>query len=688
MGVLNFRLRTKSMLALVIACLVALAPTILIGWHILEKGKAHFGRAFAENFTLLRAQEIKEPVSRELALAQRFADSVLLRQWLMDGDSLRKKSRFFLEADGYQDAFQGGNYFIVNRETLAYYFNGPDKAYSKAPRYYLDPNNPDDVWFFTTMEDFDSYTINVNPDVHLGNVQVWIDVMVWNDGQKIGMAGTGLELSAFLEEFITSDEPGVTPMIIDSQGLIQAHPDKSLIAYGSGAEADNRKPSSQEHSSLQNRLSDASGAEKLTQAMQKTQKEPGSVATFWSKLDGTRQIVALAWIPELSWFVVSAVDLQAAQVLEGAWIGMALAALAVMFAVLLLVFGYGVDRIVLRPLNRLHQSATALAQGDYDVSLPATGADEVGDLTRAFAGMVDEIKSHTRELEDKVKQRTSELEEKSVLLQDAKEKAEEANKAKTEILNKVMESIHYAQTIQQAILTSEHHLKELIPESFCIWQPKDVISGDLIWSRRQEDGFALAVLDCTGHGVPGGVMTMAAVSALNRVVNEIGTADPARVLQEVSRVVQKMLSNQDPSSFSEDGLDMAFCAFCRSKGMLYFAGSRLSLFQLSQGKISEIKGDRQSLGYRSADPDYPFQTRSIPINVQQSFYLSTDGMYDQVGQVSGLPLGKKRLASCLESIQDRSMAEQKRALQQMLAEHQGQEEQRDDVTLVGFCLKP
>jgi len=684
MGLLKFRLRTKSMLALVVACLVALAPTILIGWHLLESGKAHFGRGYAENYTLLKAQNIKEPIIRELALAQRFADSVLLRQWLLDEDSQRKRSRFFQEGDGYQEAFQGNNYFLVNRKSLAYYYNGPDKEYSHEARYHLDPDNPDDAWFFKTMEDFDSFTINVNPDVHLGNVQVWIDVIIWNNGRKIGMAGTGLELSAFLKEFINADDPGVTPMILDTQGLIQAHPDKSLIAYGSGAEAEN-KPASRGQSSLYNQLSGASGGDMLRQAMQRAQGNPGSVETFWAELDGKRQLLALTWIPELSWHVVSAVDLQAAQVLEGTWIGMAVAALAGMVALLLFVFGYGVDRIVLRPLNTLHQSAISLAQGNYDVSLPSPKADEIGDLSQAFGGMVEEIKSHTRDLEEKVRERTSELEKKSNQLEEAKEKAEEAHQAKADILNKVMESIHYAQTIQQAILTTEDQLHELIPESYCIWQPKDVISGDLIWSSQHQDGFALAVLDCTGHGVPGGVMTMAAVSALNRVVNEIGFSNPAGILQEVSRVVQKMLSKQDPSCFSEDGLDMGVCVSFRSQGMLYFAGSRISLFQLCKGEIIELKGDRQSLGYRSADPDYPFRNHSLSIQDKQCFYLCTDGIYDQVGEHSGLPLGKKRLISFLESIQDNSMAEQKQALLRMFAKHQGHEEQRDDITFVSFC---
>lgn len=169
-------------------------------------------------------------MSRELALAQRFADSVLLRRWLKEPNSKGRLSSFFQEANGYQEAFQGGNYFVVNRDTLAYYFNGPDKDYSQDPRYFLDPDKPDDSWFFSTIEDFDTHTINVNPDVHPGNVQVWIDVMIWNENRKIGMAGTGLELSSFLKEFIAVEKSGVTPMILDATGLIQAHPDEGLIA--------------------------------------------------------------------------------------------------------------------------------------------------------------------------------------------------------------------------------------------------------------------------------------------------------------------------------------------------------------------------------------------------------------------------------------------------------------------------
>ena len=433
MNIFKLTLRKKFLLALVAACLVALVPTILIGWQVLESGKNYFGRAYTENFTLLKAQEIKEPVSKELALAQRFADSVLLRQWLQDPLSENKRSIFFQEAQGYQDVFQDSSYFLVNRETLAYYYNGPDKEKSQEPRYYLDPENPDDSWFFSAME-FGTYNINVNPDVHLDEVKVWINVPVWNGEQKIGMAGTGLDLSGFLQEFIAVDEPGVTPVILDSAGLIQAHPDHSLIAYGSGAEIDAQLRPERHQSFLQSHFSTPGYVQRLNQAMQMARENPAQVQTFWADLDGRKQLISLAWIPELSWHVVTAVDLQSAQVVEGAWLSKAVAVLAVMLVLLLFMFAYGVERIVLRPLNKLHNSADALARGEYDVDLPPAGSDEVGGLTRAFSGMARKIKSHTRELEDRVRERTGELEEKSSQLEAARDKAETANRAKSEFL--------------------------------------------------------------------------------------------------------------------------------------------------------------------------------------------------------------------------------------------------------------
>ena len=138
----TLRLRAKSMLALVAAFILALVPTVLIGWEMLEQGRAHFGEAYAKNFTLLNAQRIKAPVTRDLALAKRFAGSVLLRQWFSDEASAEQKRLFFREAKGFRGAFQDRNYFVVSRKSRAYYLNNREKPYSQSPRYYLDPKTP------------------------------------------------------------------------------------------------------------------------------------------------------------------------------------------------------------------------------------------------------------------------------------------------------------------------------------------------------------------------------------------------------------------------------------------------------------------------------------------------------------------------------------------------------------------
>jgi serine phosphatase RsbU (regulator of sigma subunit) len=181
---------------------------------------------------------------------------------------------------------------------------------------------------------------------------------------------------------------------------------------------------------------------------------------------------------------------------------------------------------------------------------------------------------------------------------------------------------------------------------------------------------------------------MAAVSALDRAASTAGVDDPARMQQEVSRVVRNMLSNQEVSRFSEDGLDMGLCVYYHSTRSLVFAGSRLSLFYGHNEQLVEIKGDRQSLGYRSSDPDFPFQTHTIDVQEKMGFYLSTDGLFDQIGQETGLPLGKKKVRSFLSSLGEKSVQDQKSALLEMFENHQGNEEQRDDVTVLGFCPAP
>ena len=227
----NWGLRGKSVVALLLACALALVPAVLLGWRAMDDIRTHFGLAYAKNFTLLHRQKILAPVSRELALSRRFAESVVTRDWLLKEDDPARRALFFREAEGYRGDFRDHAYFIIASGSQHYYFNDGSQPYSERPRYTLEAGDPEDAWYFNTLRNSAAYNINVNVDSKLNLTKVWFNLVIRDQGRPIGLAGSGLDLSGFLDDFIIAREPGVTPMIVGDDGAIQAHPDRRLIAY-------------------------------------------------------------------------------------------------------------------------------------------------------------------------------------------------------------------------------------------------------------------------------------------------------------------------------------------------------------------------------------------------------------------------------------------------------------------------
>lgn len=230
-------LRGKSLLALLFACLVALLPAAAIGWMALKGAQQYFGEAYARNATLLNRERIRAPITRELALSLRLADSEVTRQWLLDEDNPAKRDLFFREAEGYRRDFRDHAYFLASTGSLGYYFNSDSEPFSTEPRYHLNREAEADRWFFSTLRDTESLNINVDYNPALNTTKVWFNILVRDhEDDIIGLAGSGLDLTSFVADFLASGESGVTPMIIDAQGAIQAHPNPALIALNSGAD--------------------------------------------------------------------------------------------------------------------------------------------------------------------------------------------------------------------------------------------------------------------------------------------------------------------------------------------------------------------------------------------------------------------------------------------------------------------
>jgi serine phosphatase RsbU (regulator of sigma subunit) len=657
-------LRAKSMLALALACLLALLPAVVIGWEVLDGVRNYFGENYARNYTQLKRQSILAPIARELALSLRLADSVVTRQWLLDEGNAAKKALFFEEAEGYRKDFRDHAYFLASVGSQHFYFNGNAKPFSVEALYTLDPTKEKDAWFAHTLGQTESdYNINVNDDVELQTTKVWFNVIVRSGEHKIGVAGAGLDLTVFLQDFITTSDQGVTPIILSASGAIQAHPQRQLIAINMAAHQANLAQT------LAGQLSTGVERDALAAAMAQAVAKPGEVSSFNAVLDGKAQLLALSYIPELQWHIVTAVDLKAAQVIDQGWLRTVIVALVVVLGVLLLVFGYAVEKLVLQPVRKLQKSASAMAQGDFSVSLPPESQDELGDLTRAFGTMARQIRSNTEELEHKVQARTLDLEKTNQDMQRAHQQ--------------INDSIDYASLIQQATLPSQQLTHLLGPQQFVLWRPRDVVGGDFYIFRAEGPRYLLGVVDCAGHGVPGALMTMLARSALDHAMAHVGITAPSAILSHTDATMRAMLQHSELPRAIATNMDVGLACVDREARTLHYAGAKISLYWSDGQAVHEIKGGRRALGDRRQGSYTDTQVEIIP---GATYYLTTDGFLDQAGGELGYGFGHTRFAQLLLAHAGLPMEQQASALNQVLEAYRGDYPQRDDITLLSFRI--
>jgi serine phosphatase RsbU (regulator of sigma subunit) len=263
----------------------------------------------------------------------------------------------------------------------------------------------------------------------------------------------------------------------------------------------------------------------------------------------------------------------------------------------------------------------------------------------------------------------------------------EQQKQIVELKNKdITDSIHYAQRIQKAILPSDDYQKKIIPGSFILFKPKDIVSGDFYWMEQWGNKTIVAIVDCTGHGVPGAFMTFVAYSLLNEAVLEHGIDNPAAILNEMRRNLNKMLRQKNDSEAIKDGMDISVCVFDFSKNIVEYAGAYNPIWMIRDKELKEIKANKQPIGVFMESQPASFTNHKIEMQKGDSFYLFTDGYADQFGGMNGKKFKYKTLKELFLSIHNNNPAEQKKILDTSFEKWRGNLEQVDDVCIFGVRI--
>lgn len=347
-----------------------------------------------------------QSLEREIGLAGQMAQSSTLLQWAAEPDNPILTKAAIRQMESFRGNFRDNSYFVALRSNGHYYYNNADNQYAGDQfRYVLDPEKPDDAWFFQLIEEGRDFHLNVNPDQELGVTKLWIDVLMRDDnGEILGMVGTGLNLDTFLQDIVDIGQDGITTLFVDYNGAIQLYRDRNYIDFASII-----KPEGQKNTVdlLFESRQDKQQILGMLQMLKQRSNENRAVESGFVTIDGRKHLAGVAFLPAIGWFEITLLDLNA--LVPTSYLWPLVAVFIVTLLVSLLAFHLIIQSRILRPILGLEAAVTRVREGRFDLPYLPKPDNEIGRLVDHFEKMTTTVRDTTIELERKVAQRTEEL---------------------------------------------------------------------------------------------------------------------------------------------------------------------------------------------------------------------------------------------------------------------------------------
>jgi serine phosphatase RsbU (regulator of sigma subunit)/HAMP domain-containing protein len=373
-------------------------------------------------------------------------------------------------------------------------------------------------------------------------------------------------------------------------------------------------------------------------------------------------------------------------------------------------------RSIVKPINLLRKKLANLSQGIYSIHPTKAGNDEIGDMAiavnklvanfektkefsinvgvgnfnipfeplsehdemgKALLRMRDDLLSYRSEMEQKVRAQTREIRRQKEEVEIQKEKV-------TALYIDLQSSIDYAQRLQETILPNDASIKRMFPDSFVFFRPKATVSGDFYWFKELGGKKVFAAADCTGHGVPGAFMSLVGHNVLNTVTKVF--TKPSQILNNANRLAVDVLRPVDGETYMRDGMDIALCTIDQKNMTLEFSGAHNPVYIIRNGELITVESDPFSIG-SYINNEREFTNHNVNLKEGDCLYIFSDGYADQFGGPKGKKFMRKRFRELLLEISHLPMPEQKWRLMDTLDRWQGNQDQVDDILVIGIRIE-